>query len=690
MRHGGAVGDGRPAISSNPMSESELSASPLANQPVAAVAAPPPAPALPRLSRGVELIGRYEGSGFKEPPFIVRRRDGQVVQLPPLLYALAEEIDGRRDVPAIADAFSHRIQRQVSPDDVEMLLDSQLRRLGLVAGRDDRTVEVPKLDPLLALKLRVKVVPERVIWPITTLLRPLFLPPVMAAVVAALVGLDSWLFLVHGVSQGIRHVLYQPALLMALVAGVIIATAFHELGHATAVRYGGARPGEMGVGIYLVWPAFYTDITDAYRLNRWGRLRADVGGMYFNAVFALALGGAYALTRYEPLLLLIVLQNFAIVQQSLPFGRLDGFYIISDLTGVPDMFQRIKPVLASLVPWRTADERVTQLKAWARVAVTGYVVVVVPLIGLVLVLMLVHAPRAFATAYDSLAVRWQRVGPALGRDETGRALIDVLQMVLLVLPCAGMIYTNGRIARRIGASAWRWSSRSEPRRIALVAGTTFVAAAVAFLWWPSDAYRPIQPDERGTLVPAIEHLRHLAKGRVSATVEHGRAVDAAPVRRGPRGASGAPRTSTVAAGRAGPVSRSTTTNDRARIGPTHPRVELETPPFALAPLPTTTTDRPSPPTQTTPTQTTPTHTTPTQTTPAPPTMPAPTAPPATTPTATTPTTTAPTATTPTQTQTTPPTSSGSQTTTVPPAADCQTGTASSPDCPTPTSSSPGQ
>ena len=40
----------------------------------------------------------------------------------------------------------------------------------------------------------------------------------------------------------------------------------------------------MGAGIYMVWPAFYTDVTDAYRLPRRARLRTDLGGIYFNAV----------------------------------------------------------------------------------------------------------------------------------------------------------------------------------------------------------------------------------------------------------------------------------------------------------------------------------------------------------------------------------------------------------------------
>jgi putative peptide zinc metalloprotease protein len=41
-------------------------------------AAEPP----PRLCEGIELVGEYQDSGFKQPPYIVRRADGQVIQLP--------------------------------------------------------------------------------------------------------------------------------------------------------------------------------------------------------------------------------------------------------------------------------------------------------------------------------------------------------------------------------------------------------------------------------------------------------------------------------------------------------------------------------------------------------------------------------------------------------------------------------
>jgi hypothetical protein len=48
----------------------------------------------PKLAEGVELIGQYEDSGFKDPPYMPRRADGQVVQLPELLYAVVDEADG--------------------------------------------------------------------------------------------------------------------------------------------------------------------------------------------------------------------------------------------------------------------------------------------------------------------------------------------------------------------------------------------------------------------------------------------------------------------------------------------------------------------------------------------------------------------------------------------------------------------
>ena len=146
---------------------------------------PPSEEEVPRLSRGIELIGRYEDSGFKEPPCIARREDGQMVQMPPMLFSLAELVDGRRDVDALASSFSDAIERAVEPDMVRSLLDEQLRPLGVVAPADGEEVELRRADPLDALRFRVKVIPAGVVRSITTVFRPLFFPPIVAAVALA-------------------------------------------------------------------------------------------------------------------------------------------------------------------------------------------------------------------------------------------------------------------------------------------------------------------------------------------------------------------------------------------------------------------------------------------------------------------------------------------------------------------------
>src|SRR5919204_5301029 len=77
----------------------------------------------PCLAEGIELIGKFEDSGYKEPPYIARRADGQVVQLPYLLYAVCEQVDGRCSYDEIAERVSEHLGRGVSRDNVEFLVE---------------------------------------------------------------------------------------------------------------------------------------------------------------------------------------------------------------------------------------------------------------------------------------------------------------------------------------------------------------------------------------------------------------------------------------------------------------------------------------------------------------------------------------------------------------------------------------
>jgi putative peptide zinc metalloprotease protein len=62
----------------------------------------------PRPSRaaGVRLLGRYEGSGFRDERYLAERADRQMVLLTKLLYLIVENADGRASTDLLAERVS--------------------------------------------------------------------------------------------------------------------------------------------------------------------------------------------------------------------------------------------------------------------------------------------------------------------------------------------------------------------------------------------------------------------------------------------------------------------------------------------------------------------------------------------------------------------------------------------------------
>ena len=89
---------------------------------------------------------------------------------------------------------------------------------------------------------------------------------------------------------------------------------------------------------------------------------------------------AHVATGSGLLLLTALALQVQMVQQLIPVVRFDGYFILSDLAGVPDLFSRVGPVLRSLRPGHPVDPRVSELRPRARRFVTAWVLVVVPLL----------------------------------------------------------------------------------------------------------------------------------------------------------------------------------------------------------------------------------------------------------------------------------------------------------------------
>ena len=80
------------------------------------------------------MLGEYKDSGYSQPPSLVRRADGQVIQMSPLLYQVTCQMNGVRDPAAIAKLVSADLGRSLNANQVRHLITAKLLPLGIVAA----------------------------------------------------------------------------------------------------------------------------------------------------------------------------------------------------------------------------------------------------------------------------------------------------------------------------------------------------------------------------------------------------------------------------------------------------------------------------------------------------------------------------------------------------------------------------
>jgi putative peptide zinc metalloprotease protein len=436
----------------------------------------------PRLADDTELLGEFRDSGDSQPPSLVRRPDGQVIQMSKLLYLTAAALDGHRDDVAIAAIVSAGLGKTLTAEQARYLITAKLLPLGVLAVHG-APAAAPTASQLLTVKARGTVLPERAAAAAGTLLRPLFRPPVIAAVIAVTTALDWWIFAVHGLGGGLQQALRDPVSMITVFALFIASAAFHELGHAAGCRYGGARPGRIGAGIYLLWPSFFTNVTDSYRLNRTGRLRTDLGGLYFNLISILALAGVYTATGSEVLLLAIAAIHLQMLEQLLPFARFDGYWILSDLIGVPDLFARVVPIVKNaLTRGRHPDPRITGMRRTARAAVTAWVLCLIPVLAITFGYLLLHLPAIDRALWHATAAQAHATATAITAGRYAAAAVAAISVALAAVTGGGSLYLIAILVRRAVTATPRWTVGHPARRLLAILTAAACLTALALYW----------------------------------------------------------------------------------------------------------------------------------------------------------------------------------------------------------------
>jgi putative peptide zinc metalloprotease protein len=186
---------------------------------------------------------------------------------------------------------------------------------------------------------------------------------------------------------------------------------FHELGHAAALNHYGFRRSEIGWGLYISFPVFYTDLSDCWKLKRGQRAMVDLGGIYFHC---LALVGILCLILWKHNHLLVYCFFFADLQIAAamnPFLRMDGYWLVGDLFGIADLNKRI---ILWFEYWayrvlrisRTTEHPFAELAVQSKRFLYIYVVSVMAFVVLLVKILLVQVVFELIPAYPKLLVQF--------------------------------------------------------------------------------------------------------------------------------------------------------------------------------------------------------------------------------------------------------------------------------------------
>jgi hypothetical protein len=192
----------------------------------------------------------------------------------------------------------------------------------------------------------------------------------------------------------------------------------------------------------------------------------------------------YWVSGHELLLFVVMMIDLEILRQFFPLVRLDGYWVLADLTGIPDFLSQMRPFLRSVVRRPgLKGSRLPRLKPWAAKVFTSYIILTIPTLSIFFLLTVVGLPVFVAIAWDSLAYQTAEFTSAWNSGEFLRMGASVTTMLLLALPVFATCYFLCSVGWKQTRALWTWSTTLRRRLAAgLCASSTIVLLSV--LWIP--------------------------------------------------------------------------------------------------------------------------------------------------------------------------------------------------------------
>jgi putative peptide zinc metalloprotease protein len=271
--------------------------------------------------------------------YVLRSGNGRYVKLSASAHYLLTRIDGGTPAEELAAELSGQLGRTVTADQVRAGYEQVRRQIAAIEGRTGRA-------RTFGLWFRVRCMPAPMLAWVTRRLAAAFHPLVavplgLACLVAVVLVAGDW--------SGMRTAMADSGPLFLPIFGLFVLSMLaHEIGHASACARYGLTVRDIGVGLYLIFPVFYSDVSAAWELTRRRRIVVDVAGTYFQLMVGTAYLLIYELSGWEVFRLGYVVVFYLSVFVLIPVFKFDGYWLLADLLGVVNLHRQVPRVAAHL------------------------------------------------------------------------------------------------------------------------------------------------------------------------------------------------------------------------------------------------------------------------------------------------------------------------------------------------------
>lgn len=411
-------------------------------------------------------------SSTREKSYRVELSAGKHFQINEKLYHLLDCLRAPMSLADLATEFQQRTGQTVPADQLQQLSD-RLATQGIIVKTGQAVL--PHSQPegqtgaYLGLHYRRDLLSAAAIAPLSRLLRVFFERPVALAVTLVIAAVHLLAYSQMGFPPKVEmESVSWPLFYLIIFASI----GLHELGHLAACRRWGCSHGPLGMGLYFFNPVFYVDVTAAWRLDRWQRAVVDGGGIYLQLLCVPLLWLLFQATGDQTYLMAILSLDLMILSNLEPFLKLDGYWLLSDLTGVPNLHIRTADEVRrawSRLLWRlgrrAAPPHASPFGQWTprvRWVIFGYIglsVLLWPVVVLAMIPLLIEV----ISLYPGL---WQTALTALGEAiRTGDMRLLLAQLQVLFLPTLMLI--NVGYLLKITVDRWRkaWRERRASQQV---------------------------------------------------------------------------------------------------------------------------------------------------------------------------------------------------------------------------------